>query len=223
MSEMAADLVRGWALGAPIKPVAQLRTRRRQTTLSEGDGRPLAVLDDDEVSILRGARVTDRFHELEVELADQAPDDLLPRLKERLEAAGAQPLDQAPKLVRALGPAALEPWELAPLELGARPIAAEVVRSGRSARSRCAIRRPSSRGRARRGPRRGPPGARRDPSAALGPAHIRQASRRGRGAAAARRARVAGAPSRCVARPRRAAREPPRRHRPAAPRRPPGS
>ena len=130
MPELAADLVRGWALGAPIKPVARLRTQRRQTTLSERDGRPLAVLDDDEVSILRGARVTDRFHELEVELADQAPDDLLPRLKERLEAAGAQPLDQVPKLVRALGPAALEPWELAPLDLGARPVAAEVVRAG---------------------------------------------------------------------------------------------
>src|SRR5579859_6109571 len=130
MPESVADLVRGWALGAPLTQVARLRTLRRRTTLHDAEGEPLALLDDDEVSILRGSRVAARFRELEVELAGAAPDDLLSGLAKRLEAAGAQPVDQVPKLVRALGPPALAPWELASPQLPARPTAADVVRSG---------------------------------------------------------------------------------------------
>lgn len=128
--EPLADTVRSWALGAELAPVARLRTRRRRRTVTGKSDRPLAVLDDDEVSILRGTRVAARFRELEVQLADEASDALLRELAERLEAAGAQPVDQVPKLVRALGPAALQPWELTALKLGARPTAAEVIRAG---------------------------------------------------------------------------------------------
>ena len=128
--EMLADLVRGWALGSPLAPVARLRTVRRRTTLTTPEGEPLARLDDDEVSILRGSRVAARFRELEVELADDAPDTVLRRVAERLQAAGAQPVDQVPKLVRALGRTALEPWELTVPELGPRPTAAEIVHAG---------------------------------------------------------------------------------------------
>ena len=130
MPVQLADLVRGWALGAPLTQVARLRTVRRRTTLRDTDDRPLAQLDDDEVSILRGSRVAARFRELEVELADDAPVKLLPRLADRLHAAGAQPIDQVPKLVRALGPPALGPWELAAPELSARPTAAQLVQAG---------------------------------------------------------------------------------------------
>ena len=130
MPERLADLVRGWALGAPLLQVARLRTVRRRATLLGTDDRPLAQLDDDEVSILRGSRVAARFRELEVELADDAPAKLLPRLANRLHASGAQPVDQIPKLVRALGPPALKPWELAAPELSARPTAAQVVQAG---------------------------------------------------------------------------------------------
>ena len=124
------DLVRGWALGAPLIQVARLRTLRRQATLNDAGGTPRAVLDDDEVSILRGGRVAARFRELEVELLDDVPDRLLRVLAERLQAAGAQPVDQVPKLVRALGPPALVPWELEVSPLGTRPTTAEVVRAG---------------------------------------------------------------------------------------------
>ena len=130
MPESLADLVRGWALGAPLTQVARLRTVRRQTSLLDTDGQPLVRLDDDEVSILRGSRVAARFRELEVELADDAPARLLPQLAKRLQAAGAQPVDQVPKLVRALGPPALAPWELAVPELGSRPTAAQLVQMG---------------------------------------------------------------------------------------------
>ena len=124
------DLVRGWAMGSPLAQVARLQTLRRRITLNDGEGAPQAVLDDDEVSILRGGRVAARFRELEVELLRDVPDVHLTTLAERLQAAGAQPVDQVPKLVRALGPPALGPWELEQPALGARPSAAEVVRAG---------------------------------------------------------------------------------------------
>ena len=124
------DLVRGWALGSPLIQVARLRTVRRNVTLNDARGTPQASLDDDEVSILRGGRVAARFRELEVELLQDAPDRLLTVLAERLQDAGAQPVDQVPKLVRALGPPALAPPELEMSPLSSRPTAAEVVRAG---------------------------------------------------------------------------------------------
>jgi len=42
------------------------------------------------------------FHEVEVELANGAPDDVLDRIVRRLRSAGAAPSDQLPKLARAL-------------------------------------------------------------------------------------------------------------------------
>jgi CHAD domain-containing protein len=122
------DLVRGWALGAPLVPVARLRTRRQRTTLSRPSGQMVAVIDDDEVSIVQRSRVAARFRELELELIDGAPPKLLKRLARRVRSAGAQPVDQIPKLVRALGPAALAPWDLAQPEVGKHPTAAEMIR-----------------------------------------------------------------------------------------------
>ncbi len=124
------DLVRGWALGAPLAPVARLRTLRSRTTLRSPGGEPLAFVDDDEVSILQRSRVAARFRELELELADGAPSKLLARLAGRMRAAGAQPVDQMPKVVRALGPPALAPWDLAPPKLGPHPTAAELITAG---------------------------------------------------------------------------------------------
>jgi CHAD domain-containing protein len=124
------DLVRGWALGDALVPVARLRTVRNRTTLRGQNHAPLAEIDDDEVSILQGSRVAARFRELEIELADGAPPALLDRLASRLRSAGAQPIDQIPKVVRALGPSALASWDLAPPKRGAHPTAAELVTAG---------------------------------------------------------------------------------------------
>jgi CHAD domain-containing protein len=125
-----ADLLRGWALGSRLTPAARLRTVRQRVMLNDGDGQPQAVVDDDEVSILRGGRVAARFRELEIELLPDVQAGLLTPLAERLQSAGAQPVDQVPKLVRALGPPALAPWEFEQSPLGAQPTAAEVVRAG---------------------------------------------------------------------------------------------
>jgi CHAD domain-containing protein len=130
MPSQLEDLVRGWALGAPLVPVARLRTLRNRTTLRRPNGDAVAVVDDDEVSIVRRSRVAARFRELELELVDGAPAKLLSRLAARMRSAGAQPVDQIPKLVRALGPSALAPWDLALPKLGTRPSAEELIRAG---------------------------------------------------------------------------------------------
>jgi CHAD domain-containing protein len=130
MPALLEDLARGWALGAPLMPVARLRTVRHRTTLRHPNGETLAVVDDDEVSILQRSRVAARFRELELELADGAPSKLLMRLARRMRSAGAQPIDRIPKLVRALGPPALAPWDLASPKLRPRPAAGELIRAG---------------------------------------------------------------------------------------------
>lgn len=129
MPSALEDLVRGWALGAPLVPVARLRTLRQRTTLTRRDGQALAVVDDDEVSIVQRSRVAARFRELELELVDGSSPKLLKRLAERMRSAGAQPVDQMPKLVRALGPAALAPWDLEAPALGPRPTAGDAIRA----------------------------------------------------------------------------------------------
>jgi CHAD domain-containing protein len=77
MPMLMEDLVRGWALGAQLVPVARLRTLRQR----------------------------------------------------RMQAAGAQPVDQMPKLVRALGPSALAPWDLAAPAVGVSPSAGQLIQA----------------------------------------------------------------------------------------------
>jgi CHAD domain-containing protein len=127
MPTLLEDLVRGWALGAPLMPVARLRTLRHRITLRRPNGEAVAVVDDDEVSILQRSRVAARFRELELELVNGAPPKLLERLAERMRSAGAQPVEQMPKLVRALGPSALAPWNLAAPHVNGSPTAAELI------------------------------------------------------------------------------------------------
>jgi CHAD domain-containing protein len=129
MPALMEDLVRGWALGAPLIPVARLRTLRQRTTLRRRDGETVAVVDDDEVSIVQRSRVAARFRELELELVNGASPKLLDQLAQRMRSAGAQPVDQMPKLVRALGPCALAPWDLAAPAIGSRPSAAELIQA----------------------------------------------------------------------------------------------
>ena len=78
----AIDLVRGIVRGARVERVARLQTLRRRVCIAAGDEvRPVAEVVDDEVSVLDGRRVVDRFREIEVELAEGAePADVTPVL-----------------------------------------------------------------------------------------------------------------------------------------------
>ena len=109
----AFELVRAYARSAPLAPQARLRTVRRVVELRDGEGVLAAEVCDDEVSVLDGRRVAARFRELEVELRGPGSKELAGRVADALHAAGAGPLEQTPKLVRALGGRAEEPADVA--------------------------------------------------------------------------------------------------------------
>ncbi len=96
----AKSLVTAYARSEPLAAVATLRTRRHRWSVRRDD-RDVALIFDDEVSVLEGRRVVSRFRELEVEAIDeQAP---LEELAAQLRAAGAIDAEPVPKVVRALG------------------------------------------------------------------------------------------------------------------------
>lgn len=107
--DAAVDLVRAWVRTATLHPIANLKTRRRRIELMDPDGKKVAEVVDDEVSVLDEGRITGRFRELEVELGDGAPLELADLITARLQRAGAGPPDPTPKIVRALGMRALAP------------------------------------------------------------------------------------------------------------------
>jgi CHAD domain-containing protein len=124
----AADLVRAYVRGQELAPVARLQTVRRSVEIGDDAGRRLAVVTDDEVSVMDGRRVASRFRELEVELDPEADDGLSEILIDRLTQAGAGPLDNVPKLVRALGPRAASPPDVEVAALDEDATVADVVR-----------------------------------------------------------------------------------------------
>jgi CHAD domain-containing protein len=126
--EPALDLLRAYVRGRSVGPVARLQTIRRTVELTDLIGRPVATVTDDEVSVMHGRRVASRFRELEVELPPGAPEDALGQVLAQLLAAGAGPVDNVPKLRRALGPRAEAPSDVVVLELGDAAVVADVVR-----------------------------------------------------------------------------------------------
>ncbi len=124
----AADLLQGYIRGSELAPVARLRTVRRGVEVTDDLGREVAVVTDDEVSVMDGRRVASRFRELEVELDPSAPEDVSERLLATLRTAGAGEVENVSKLVRALGPRAEEPPDVVEPGIGKDSTVAEVVR-----------------------------------------------------------------------------------------------
>ncbi|WP_027343735.1 CYTH and CHAD domain-containing protein [Hamadaea tsunoensis] len=117
-------LVASLSRGAPLAPVATLRSVRRAHEVRDGN-RVLAEIDDDTVSVLDGRRVARRFREIEVERRDGSR-RALDRIEDDLVAAGARTGAFVPKLHRALGD--LGPPDLVPPgDVGPHPTAADVV------------------------------------------------------------------------------------------------
>lgn len=126
----AAAVVTGWVRTSSLGPVARLQTVRRPYDLVDEDGERVAEIADDEVSVLEARRVSLRFREVEVELAQGAPRGLLDEVLTRLRSAGAGLPDPTPKVMRALGPRAQEPPDVVVPDVGADASAAEVLRAG---------------------------------------------------------------------------------------------
>ena len=100
--------VRALLRGAELTPLARLRTSRRTVALVVGD-RTVGEVSDDEVAVLDGRKVSARFREIEIELAADAPVEVLDAVVARLRAAGAADPQSGSKLARAVGPRAYIP------------------------------------------------------------------------------------------------------------------
>jgi CHAD domain-containing protein len=87
---------------APLAPIATLRTRRTGVLVRE-QGKPVAEVVLDSVSVLDGRRVKRRFREVEIELIGEGGEQVLERLGAALRARGAVESDGRPKVFRALG------------------------------------------------------------------------------------------------------------------------
>lgn len=97
------DVVAGSLGGAPLVPVAELRTHRVERQLMAADGTVLAVLCTDQVDARAGVH-TQRWREAEVELVD-GDAAFLDRVTSVLQAAGVQVSGSASKAAQALAPA----------------------------------------------------------------------------------------------------------------------
>ncbi|MDX6494738.1 MAG: hypothetical protein QOE17_724 [Gaiellales bacterium] len=95
------DLVAATTRGRPLLPVARLDTLR-QGVMVRDQGRDLAEVVVDEVTVSGTGAAVDRLEELEVELVE-GDDESLWRIERALRAAGALDADERPKLFQALG------------------------------------------------------------------------------------------------------------------------
>lgn len=121
-------LVTAYVRGAETKPVARLRTVRHPVRLDSTDGEPIAEMVLDEVSVLEGRRLVERFREVEVELEPQTSVETLSVILEALRVAGAVPTDPIPKYARALGTRAWAPPEVFVGDLSPAATAGQLVR-----------------------------------------------------------------------------------------------
>ena len=123
----AVDLVKGYLRRAELRPQVRLRTLRRGVLLHDTQGRLLADVVDDSVSVLDRQRVVGGFRELEVETTDQTPPGLLGTVIARLRAAGAGAPDPTPKYLRAIGGPDMASAELVSGPLGPSASLGDVV------------------------------------------------------------------------------------------------
>ncbi|MGI8493298.1 MAG: CHAD domain-containing protein [Acidimicrobiales bacterium] len=123
----ADSMVRALRRTVPLGPVARMSTHRRRHRLVDADGQALAEIDDDVVSVMDGRRLAARFREIEVEVADAAPEEIGGALAEVLVSAGARRSDGRPKVVRARGSRATEAPDVCRVRPGRDATLAEVV------------------------------------------------------------------------------------------------
>ena len=126
--EAAVNAVRAYIRTAPLRPQARLRTVRRRIELRDPQGRVLAELVEDEVSVLDGRRIAMRFRELGVEATGDTPPRLLGEVAAWLREAGAGAAEATPKVARALGPLATGPPDVVVPALPPGATAGDVVR-----------------------------------------------------------------------------------------------
>jgi CHAD domain-containing protein len=107
------DLVRPVIRGSPVHPVATLRTTRTVYGVRDATARQVAELVDDTVRVIDGSgQPSAQFRELELEVSDQAPVEVVTYVVGALNESGAVTGEFISKAVRALGPQASAPPEV---------------------------------------------------------------------------------------------------------------
>jgi CHAD domain-containing protein len=126
----AAELVRGFRRGQPLKVVATLQTARQETELLL-EGRVIATMCDDVVTGRVKANNPVVFREIEVELTPEVDSkSILRTIGVRLKKAGChieRPV--IAKVVRVLGPPAQLPPDVVLIHAGQRASVGDLVRS----------------------------------------------------------------------------------------------
>jgi len=97
-----SELVFARLRGAPLQPIARLRTERRVIEVRGPDGLLLANVADDRVTARRPDGAATQWRELEVEQSP-AGAQVADRIVRQLVRNGAEPDEGGPKLARALG------------------------------------------------------------------------------------------------------------------------
>ncbi len=97
----ALDLATAYLRGAPVHRVAELRTLRIKREF-QCDGNEIAEVVEDDVRVVDGTRVAQRFAQVEIELAKGADPDSLDAIADLLQNEGAGAPDPVPKNARAL-------------------------------------------------------------------------------------------------------------------------
>jgi inorganic triphosphatase YgiF len=99
-----ADLVAAVTAGLPLAPIASLVTQRTVRMLLHGTRDVLAEVADDEVTARREGSAAEplRWREVEVEVPEGTPPEVLAAAAELLLAAGARPGSKGSKLARVL-------------------------------------------------------------------------------------------------------------------------
>jgi CHAD domain-containing protein len=123
--QQVLHLIRVYARQAPIELIARLVTVTVDTVLLDEEGRAIARLVDDTVSVYSGPRITQRFREIDVFSESGA---LLDVIATRFQAAGAQPARPRALVARALGLVGSPPPEIGSVTLGGAATAGDVVR-----------------------------------------------------------------------------------------------
>lgn len=126
--EAALALIVAYVRHATLVPVATLSTLRRRVQVKHAKGAVLAEIVDDDVSVIQGLRVQDRFREVEVELRDPSAESLLQPILARLHSAGAADEGKTSKLIRALGARATAPPEVEPPPITSSATAGDLTR-----------------------------------------------------------------------------------------------
>ena len=118
----ALDLVRAYARGRALSPVATVHTARDPVEIRAPDGTVLAEVVDDAVTARVGSRLSRRFREIEVEAKGDGPtggEVLTAALERIVRATGREETEQpVSKVVRALGARAMRPADVVVPELG---------------------------------------------------------------------------------------------------------